>query len=120
MIMHQWSGDCAYMWHLNPLNAAAIIALPLEGPTSAWIKTDNERWLTDVDLFAEYMQLKLDRQIQMRSYVRQQPQVMALIRDYVFCLLRSKPANVLDFSIKHFTCQRDDISQNTVKFKSGF
>lgn len=73
---------------------------------------DLDSWKNDIDLYSRYLNFKSDRKQELWDYARSQPQAMALIRDYVHCLLKSKPENVLDFTIKHFT----DNAKDSVRF----
>lgn len=111
IIRHCWPG-CPYLIHINPLQIDAVIEL-IEQTVSANSKDDtDDSWKTDINLYARYLSLKSIRKRELWNYAHAQPQAMALIRDYVQCLLRSKPENVLDFTIKHFT----DTARDTVRF----
>lgn len=111
MLFHQWC-DCTYLWHLNPLKVDVLMQTPVGDLPLNAAEANGERWREDVGLYGKYVQMKLDRQVEIRSFMRNRPQVMALIRDYIYCLLRSKPDNVLDYSIKHFTSFKDDGSKS--------
>lgn len=101
MIRHCWPGY-PYLIHINPLQVTAVLEL-IEQTVTNTSEDDIDSWKTDIDLYSRYLSMKGDRIQELWDYTHSQPQAMALIRDYVHCLLRSKPDNVLDFTIKHFT-----------------
>lgn len=110
MIRHCWPGY-PYLIHINPLQVTTVIEL-MEQTVSITSGDDLDWWKTDINLYSRYLTLKGERIQELWDYARSEPQAMALIRDYVHCLLRSKPENVLDFTIKHFT----DNAKDTVRF----
>lgn len=97
LVRHTWQG-CPYVVHVNPLQDIA----QLLGSVPIVYSTIDERWRENVELWEQYLEMRNDRMVDLRSYVRCSGQVSALLRDYVYCLLRTKPRNVLEFTVKHF------------------
>lgn len=96
LVRHTWQ-DCDYVVHVQPLQDVnrLLDSVSLQQPV-------DERWRNDVGLFEEYMAMRADRVVDLRAYVRRSGQLTALIRDYVFGVLRTKPKNVLNFTVSYF------------------
>lgn len=99
LVRHTWQG-CPYVVHVNPAQDIA----KLLGDVEPLLSAVDERWREDVELWEQYLQMKNDRLCDLRGYVRSSSggPPTALLRDYVYCLLRTKPRNVLEFTVKHF------------------
>ena len=105
LVRHTWK-DCSIMLHVNPIEA-----LPLPGATCL------DRWETNTRLMKMYIGFTEYRLSKLRTFLDDQPKVKKLIKEYVLCLLHTKPDSVLDFTIKYFTSMNADQTQNAVHFE---
>lgn len=102
LVRHTWY-KCPYMIHINPLTDVADLLEhnPRDNPLDT-------RWREDAQLMARFVEMRKDRVADIRSIMRSEPNVTAVIRDYLYCLLLNKPTNVMEFTIKHFTSLTGD------------
>lgn len=113
LVRHTWL-KCPYMLHINPKqDVAELLSYVPE------LNALDARWRDDVQLMARFVEMRSDRLVDLRAAVRAQTNVTAVIRDYLYCLLLSKPVNVMDFTVKHFTELNGERCQYTVVSNSN-
>lgn len=97
LVRHTWI-NCPYVLHINPLQDVAGLLEQCPGENVL-----DARWHDDANLMARFVEMRKDRLADIRSFVHSEPNVTAVVRDYLYGLLLNKPANVLEFTVKHFT-----------------
>lgn len=93
LIYHSWS-NCSYILHINPYS-------PMP-PITNFVMNLHEKWQDDVQLLSMYLDLKEKRRSDLKTYLKDEPEIQCMIKDYVMCLLLEKPDNILDFTIDYF------------------
>lgn len=102
LVRHTWAG-CPYVLHMS----AALDVQRLLGALAPLQLGDavDARWRNTTEFYGQYLEARNDRLADLRAFVRGDEcgQVMvALMRDYVFCLLRERPLNVLEWTVAYF------------------
>lgn len=118
LVRHTWN-DCPYMLHINPLKQFPEMKnehFPLGIKSTSADYALDERYKNDTELLATYIEYKEDRLIDQRAFARK-PEVQTLLRDYIYCVLQMKPANVLEFTVNYFTNMYSECQYTVVRFK---
>lgn len=79
--------------HVNPLS-------PI--PPTGFIMNTHKHWMDDIELLSKYLDLKERRQLELKTYLKDRPDLKCFIKDYIMMLLQLKPTDVLNFTIEYF------------------
>lgn len=95
------SSRSAFTWHINPLSQVPPFKRSNDEPSHL-------QWKNDAELLAVFLDKKNDLQKKYQNeLLYKRPAIKSIIRDYVLCLLRNKPENILDFTLEHFIALKE-------------
>ena len=77
--------------HLNPFS---------ELPPKIYIKDLPLNWKSDIQLMSLYLEFKEKRKEEMKQQL-EHPPIRNILCDYIFGLVKSKPKNVMDFTVNY-------------------
>lgn len=75
--------------HVNPFS---------ELTTKNCIKDLHLNWESDIQLMSMYMEFKEKRKEQLKQQL-EHPRMKSILRDYILCLVKSKPKSVMNFTV---------------------
>lgn len=92
-ILRHESRNSSYVIHLSPLSSI---------PPNNFLMDLDQDWENDIQLNSMYLDIKDNKQNESMKFLKDNPQLKNLIKDYLSVLLLSKPENVLEFSMEFF------------------
>lgn len=102
LVRHTWAG-CAYVLHMSARQDVQRL-LDALSPLQLGDAVD-ARWRNTAEFHGQYLEARNDRLVDLRAFVHGDEcgrVMVALMRDYVFCLLRARPLNVLEWTMDYF------------------
>jgi hypothetical protein len=88
-LLNQFDFDTTNTIHLNPFS---------DLPPRKSIKDLHVNWKNDIQLMTMYLDYKAKRKDELKKFV-ESPRVSTMLRDYVVCLVKSKPQSVMNFTM---------------------
>lgn len=102
LVRHTWA-DCPYVLHMSTQKDVRRLLDDL--PPGQLGDEVDAMWKNSDEFHDRYVDARNDRLVDLRVFVRGDEcgrVMVALMRDYVFCLLRARPSNVLEWTVAYF------------------
>lgn len=103
-ILKEICSDEPSIYHLNPFSKL---------PPTKCVKNLQDNWETDIQLMSMYLDFKVKRKNELMTWA-ENPRTKHILRDYIVCLVKSKPTSVMNFTVDFMRkLERDGIVHQT-------
>ncbi|KAF7274363.1 hypothetical protein GWI33_012981 [Rhynchophorus ferrugineus] len=96
IVSHEWEG-CPYIFHINPIMVTTGKPIPFD---AVYMR---KAWEADIELVSKYLDCKAEAELNMKTYLKDHPEIEEMVGDYLQSLLLLKPENILPFTMDYFT-----------------